>query len=154
GPAAGERLLLLVAGGADRIFSLAREHGIDCDARQAGWLCPAHAPSLAERLESRVQAWHAYAPRVRFLDRAETVRLTGCPGFHAGYLDPAGGRLNPLAYVRGLAAAAARAGAHLNCATTVTALQRGGGRWRLATPQGLVTADRVLAFAHLGLGRL
>ena len=91
GVAPGERLLGLVAGGAERIFGLAREYEIDCDARQAGWLCPAHAPSLAGRLEARVRAWQTYAPRIRLVDRAETVRLTGCPGFHAAYLDPAGG---------------------------------------------------------------
>ena len=154
GEARGARLLQRVADGADRIFELAREHGIACDARQGGWLCPAHAPALAGRLEARVRAWEPYAPRVRLLDRAETVRLTGCPGFHAAYLDPAGGRLNPLAYVRGLAAAALRAGAHVHGDTAVTSLERIGGRWQLATANGRVTAERVLAFAHLGLGRL
>ena len=132
-PARGARLLQRVADGADRIFALAREHGIACDARQGGWLCPAHAPALAGRLEARVRAWEPYAPRVRLLDRAETVRLTGCPGFHAAYLDPAGGRLNPLAYVRGLADAALRAGAHVHGDTAVTSLERIGGRWQLAT---------------------
>jgi glycine/D-amino acid oxidase-like deaminating enzyme len=154
GPDRGARLLQCVADGADRIFALVHENGIACDARQGGWLCPAHAPALAGRLEARVQAWRPYAPRLRFLGRAETVRLTGCPGFHGAYLDPAGGRLNPLAYVRGLAVAALHAGAHVHGRTMVTSLERIGQRWRLASPRGRVTADRVLVFAHLGLGRL
>ena len=52
--------------------------------------------------------------------------------------------LNPLRYVRGLAAAAVRRGAAVHAGTPVTAWQRTGDRHRLTTPGGTVTAERVL----------
>ena len=51
--------------------------------------------------------------------------------------------LNPLRYVRGLAAAAVRRGAAVHAGTPVTAWQRTGDR-HLTTPGGTVTAERVL----------
>jgi glycine/D-amino acid oxidase-like deaminating enzyme len=70
-------------------------------------------------------------------------RLTGYP-FHASLLDPSGGHLDPLAYVRGLAAAAIGAGAHLFTDTAVTGVEDGAGGLGLARAAGTVTAPQVL----------
>ncbi|UOM37240.1 FAD-dependent oxidoreductase [Acuticoccus sp. I52.16.1] len=55
-----------------------------------------------------------------------------------------GGKLNPIGYVRGLAEAAAGAGARLTRATPALSLERAGSGWRIVTPGGTVTADAVV----------
>src|SRR5262249_41181420 len=59
-------------------------------------------------------------------------------------IDRRGGTINPVAYVRGLAAAALKAGAAISTGTPVTSPTRIGNEWRLATPRGEITADTVV----------
>ena len=62
-----------------------------------------------------------------------------------GWLDPRGGGIQPLSYARGLARAAAGAGASIHGLSPATALQRDGSRWKVTTAQGaVVRADRVV----------
>ncbi|MEO0760661.1 MAG: FAD-binding oxidoreductase [Pseudomonadota bacterium] len=82
--------------------------------------------------------------------RDDIARLGGA------LLRPAVG-INPLAYVRALAAAAERAGAVIAEASPVTAMRHDEGRHRLVTPRGRLVADSVLVatngFTPLGLDR-
>lgn len=143
GEAYGDRLLALVAGGAAATFDLIRRHAIACDARQSGWLHPAHAPALAPRVAARVAAWQAAGARCAWLDAAATQARMGSAAFFGALFDPTGGHLDPLGYTRGLARAAIAAGAVVHAASPVTAIARAGA-WRLATPRGVLRAASVL----------
>ena len=46
----GSRLLRLIGAGADRVFDTVREHAIDCDAQQVGWLHVAHSKAMLHTL--------------------------------------------------------------------------------------------------------
>jgi glycine/D-amino acid oxidase-like deaminating enzyme len=143
GPAHGERLLRLVADGAEHVFALIRDRGIDCDARQTGWLNPAHAAMLAPGLVARAAEWRSFGGRAEMLDAAETRRRMGSARFHGALFDRSGGHLNPLGYTRGLARAAIRAGAAVFTDTQVIAVRSDAG-WTLQTPRGVLRARIVL----------
>jgi len=82
---------------------------------------------------------------VTLVPRRDQRSEVGSDAYHGLLVDEGSRALNPAAYVRGLAAAARRAGAALVEHTTVDALDRVGSRWRLVTPRGHVDAGEVLA---------
>lgn len=148
------RLLRLVAASGAMVFDLIRRHGIACDAEQVGWLQPAHAERAEADLAARLPALRDMGVHVEFHDRDRIRRMTGLPWVHGGYLLPSGGQLNPLAYVRGLAAAAAAAGARIRVGSPATTIDRDGAGWKVTTPTGVVRADRVLLTTNAMVGAL
>ena len=140
----GARLCRLVGGSGDLVFSLIRRYGIACDAVQSGWLQPTHSPRRVRFLERRRDDWAGQGRALALLDRDETLRLTGAPGYRAALLDTTGGHLNPLGYARGLARAALEAGARIRTGAAVSGLRRDGRRWTLETPAGSVSAETIL----------
>lgn len=144
GDAAGEALIRLVLGAPDEVFALIRRHAIDCGAQRNGWLNPAHAPALVPGLERRLAAWQRFGARAQMLSAAETRERVGSARFFGAIADPTGGHLHPLSYVRGLARAAAGAGARIFEASPVLRIAPAGERWRLATARAGVSAHRVL----------
>jgi glycine/D-amino acid oxidase-like deaminating enzyme len=154
GPAPGERLSRFVGGSAAFLFSLVKAQNIACDAEPNGWLQPAPTPDRLAMVEERVRQWQALGQPVRLLDRAETERLTGSRAYLGALLDASGGQINPLAYVRGLAQAALRAGATIYAQSRVNAWSREAGRWRVVTAAGSVEADQAFFTTNALGGRL
>ena len=150
----GNRLSRMIGGGGDLVFDLARRHRILCDAEQTGWLNPTHTPSKISFLEAHRARWMELDHPLHMLDRAETLRLSGSPGYFAALLDPTGGQINPLAYVRGLIGAAQAAGAVVYGHSPVVRYERVSGAWRLFTAQGSVTAEHVYFTTNALIGNL
>ncbi|TPJ31668.1 FAD-dependent oxidoreductase [Mesorhizobium sp. B2-7-2] len=144
GPKRGERLIDFAASSADLVFGLIRQHRIDCDAVQNGWIQPAHSPAALEKVKSRAGQWARRGRPAVTLDRREVEALTGARGYVGGWMDRSGGVLNPVAYARGLADAAGSAGARIFERTRVTSVDRRADGWALKTPTGTVRAARVL----------
>ncbi|TPL91594.1 FAD-dependent oxidoreductase [Mesorhizobium sp. B2-3-12] len=144
GPERGERLIDFAAGSADLVFGLIRRHGIDCDAVQNGWVQPAHSRAALEKVKSRAAQWARRGRPAVTLDRPDVETLTGARGYLGGWMDRSGGVLNPVAYARGLADAAEKAGARIFERTRVTSVDRVADGWALKTPSGSVRAARVL----------
>ncbi|WMS42239.1 FAD-binding oxidoreductase [Acuticoccus sp. MNP-M23] len=140
----GERLVAMVARGADTVFELIARHGIQCDAVQSGWLNPAHAPSLVAGLAARHAAWKAAGANVTLLDAGETRARLGSARYHGAILDRSGGHLNPAAYSRGLARAAVAAGAGIFEESPARAIIAADGGWVVETPGGTVRAATLL----------
>lgn len=153
GAEAGARLITALAAAPDRVFDLIAREGIDCEARRAGTLHLAHSPAGLRDLEARLAQGRRLGAPLALLDAAETARRTGTAAYHGALFDPRAGTIQPLAYVRGLAQAAQRAGAALHEASPVRALERHGDIWHLTTPMGEVRARAVLVATnayHLG----
>ncbi len=91
-----------------------------------------------------MEQWERRSAQISFLDVEVVAGLTGTDRYLGAMLDRRGGQLNPLGFARGLAAAAIRAGASVHGGTKVTRIARAGGRWRLDTPVGTVTAEKVI----------
>ena len=155
GEAHAERLIDLVGRSGRDLFDLIARHRISCSAERTGWMQPAHTPAIARLLEIRAREWQARGFGVRMLDAGETARRLGTPGYHGALFIPDGGQLNPLAYARGLAAAATAAGASLHGASAVRSIESGAnGRWTLRIDGGALSADRVLLATNALVGDL
>jgi glycine/D-amino acid oxidase-like deaminating enzyme len=150
GRAAGERLAQFVGGSAQRCFDLIARHGIDCDSRQDGFYAPVCTLGRASAQRAAATQWRARGFDVATLDAGETQRLLGTPVYCGASRFGQGGSLNPVAYVRGLARVAASAGAQVHIRTPVEGLGHVGDRWQARTPQGMVTARRVVLAANGG----
>lgn len=150
----GGRLVDFVGSAPDLVFALIARHQITCSARRDGWIHAVHAAAALPAEESRVQQWRERGADVEMLDRAEISAALGTGDYLAGALDRRGGWLQPLAYVRGLARAAAEAGASVHAASTVSDIQRVGESWRVQCSRGAVTARQVFLCTNAYTGGL
>ncbi|WP_284263258.1 NAD(P)/FAD-dependent oxidoreductase [Roseicyclus amphidinii] len=91
----------------------------------------------SEHLEKR----HGY--RTEVLGQRGFAELVKSPLYRGGMMDPGGGHVQPLAYVRALARAAEAAGAVIHETTEVTAITP-RPRLVLSTPRGQVTAGHAI----------
>ncbi|RUM24830.1 FAD-binding oxidoreductase [Rhizobium vallis] len=140
----GERLLDLLGNAPKLVMELIDRHGIACELERNGTLhCAVGADGLKE-IEQRVAQWTARGAPVKLLDAAETAKRIGSDAYAGSLLDMRAGTLQPLAYVRGLAHAAAKAGVTIHTSSPVTATERNGSRWSVKTERGEVSADWII----------
>lgn len=137
-------LIALQTGAAERVFGLIAQYNIDCEAVRVGCLHAAHRPGAMRLLEAKHADYAALGRPCRLVDKAEMQTLTGANVFHGGWLYEDAGHLNPLGYARGLAAAALQEGARIFTRSPVAKIVRTGSNWRVTTPSGAVTAERVV----------
>src|SRR5436853_295057 len=142
---AGSRLVATAAAGPDLVFELIAQHGIECDAVRRGWIQPAESDEALAQLAGRVEQWRRRGAAVELLSREAVQRLTGSQHYRGGLLDRRGGTLQPLSYVRGLAAAALRVGARIFTESPALELTRSAHGWSIETPRGAVRAPLVIA---------
>jgi len=140
----GEALNQWVQDSCCLVFDLIRKHGIDCDAIQNGWLMPAHNEERLAVIRAKHDQWAARGAPVALLDRDETAAIIGSEHYIGTWLHRNGGNIQPLSYARGLARAALTAGAAVHSASPVQTVTRAGSDWRVTTPKGTVTADKVV----------
>jgi glycine/D-amino acid oxidase-like deaminating enzyme len=140
----GETFLRLLERSADLLFDTADHYGIDCDATRSGWIQPAHTPGRALAAERRAAQWQARGIPARALSAEEVAARLGTSAYCGGWLHEGAGHINPLAFTRGLARAAAQEGAVIHVNTPVRALASERGRWRASTDRGDVTCERIV----------
>lgn len=141
---AGAAVVETTAGAADLVFDLIERHGIACEPERKGWLRAAHGPAAMGPIEKLAAQWQARGAPVEVFDAAATASALGSDFYHGGMVDRRAGRLQPLAYARGLARAAREAGALLHEKSPVLSLERQGARWSVKTAGGCLTADSVV----------
>lgn len=140
----GRRVVELAGGAADAVFDLVKRHGIACDAHQGGWIRAAHAEAGRRATAETARQWQRRGAPVDELDRRQVAELLGTDAYVGGLLYRRGGALQPLAYARGLARAAGRAGAAVHGQSPAVALRPDGRGWRVLTPAGAVRAEQVV----------
>ncbi|RFB75656.1 NAD(P)/FAD-dependent oxidoreductase [Methylovirgula sp. 4M-Z18] len=140
----GERLLQLLGDGPRAVMDIIDKHGIACELERNGTLhCAVGTAGLAEIAE-RARQWQKRGAPVTLLDAAETARRTGTEAYAGSLLDMRAGTLQPLAYVRGLAHAAVRAGVTLHTQSRVSSYTLEGSGWKLSAGRGAVVADWIV----------
>ncbi|MEM8551499.1 MAG: FAD-dependent oxidoreductase [Pseudomonadota bacterium] len=144
----------LVARSGDITFDLINRLDLNCNAEQSGWMQPAHSPKAMKAVKSAAERAREKGRPVRFLEAAEAGAMAGFPLPNGALLDNSGGQLNPLAYVRALAGAAAAAGATVYENTTVTGFARAGDGWRIDTARSSLRAERILLTTNALTGAL
>lgn len=140
----GMRLLALASGAPDEVFQLIDNHGIDCSPVRFGTVCAAIDPAGLRRVRAMATQSQSRGGPVGLLDAQEMQRRTGTYIYLGGAIDPRGGHINPLAYSKGLALAAQRAGAQLYENSAVESLHHQAGIWNIKTSDGMVRAPELV----------
>lgn len=143
---AGERFVHLLRDCAATLFDTVREHRIQAEAEQTGWVQPVHSPGRIAIAERRVRQWSKRGAPVELLDAGQVRAMVGSQAWHGGFWNRTGGHINPLALARGLARVAIEAGARIHAHTPALHYARREGRWVVRTPSGEVRA-RALVLA-------
>ena len=144
GPRYGESLLELLGNGPYLVRDLIDRHDISCELERNGTLHCATGEDGLKELKERAAQWQKRGAAIELLDADETERRVGTPAYVGSLLDMRAGTLQPLAYARGLAGAALKAGARLHTNSAVTAYEERDGRRIVRTAQGEVSADWVI----------
>lgn len=155
GDESGTKLLTTLAEAPSRVFGLIAREAIDCEATRNGTLHLAHAPKGLADLAERHRQGRAMGAPLQLLDATETARRTGSTAFHGALFDPRAGTIQPLSYVRGLARAAAQAGAILHEQSPVQSVTRQADLWHVTSGPRTLRARRLLIATnayHLNLG--
>ena len=140
----GPRLLKLLGDAPSLVFDIIEKHAIACESTRNGTLhCAVGAKGLAE-LRLRARQWQARGAPVQLLDAEEAARKTGTNIYTGALLDLRAGTIQPLAYARGLAAAAVQAGARIFTSSPVVDAQEIEGGWLVRTSGGSVRAKWVV----------
>lgn len=139
-----ERLTEVSLNSADALFDLVRRYGIDCDARQNGWLRVDHCATARKEARNAAEAWNAFGAGFECVDGEDLRRLTGSPAYRSGVLSPRGGAVQPLSLARGLAGAAREAGARIFRDAPVTAVERSGQHWIVSSGGRRVRAQSMV----------
>jgi glycine/D-amino acid oxidase-like deaminating enzyme len=125
--------------------SLIDEEAIDCGYARVGHLQAAFKASHFEAFrEEQALLARVFDHEVRVLPRSEQRGEIGSDAYHGVLVDERSGGLNPAQYVRGLAAAATRAGATIVTGIGVTSLERKPAAWRVRTTGGDIEAQDLL----------
>lgn len=144
GPVHGPRILRLLGDAPSVVFDLVAQHGMACEAEHTGTLhCGVGNMGLVS-LKERTRQWQRLGAPVRLLDRDETREKVGSRAYAGALLDARAGTIQPLAYARGLAAAALGAGARIHTASPVLSAAQEAGRWRLRTGSGSVRVEKII----------
>jgi sarcosine oxidase len=154
GPQLGPALVATVAAAADLVFEVISRHGIQCDSTRTGWIQPATSESALAQLAVRAQQWRRRGAAVDMLSRVEIQALTGSQRYCGGLIDRRGGTVQPLAFVRGLAAALLTAGGEVFTRSPAIRLLQVANEWRIDTPEGSVTAPTVILATNAYTDRL
>ncbi len=137
------------------VLDFASANRIDIDF-VAGQLSVAHK-------QRHVDAYKAHAdimanrfgyPHISFMDARETAGRVGSNHYFGGVRDTGTGHVHPLKLVTGTARVAAEAGAHLFEQTPATRIASNGGKVRITTPSGTVTAQKCLVAVNAYGGAL
>ncbi|WP_146584857.1 NAD(P)/FAD-dependent oxidoreductase [Puniceibacterium confluentis] len=127
------------------VENLLQTYGIDADTHSRGETQIAHTPRAMAALRSGISEIAAGYGVTPHLTEPAELRKAGLNGpFHGALTIPLGFALNPRKYLDGLAQAARRFGVRIHADTPVTHLVHKGGKTRLHTPHGNVSADRVI----------
>lgn len=129
--------------------NLAR-HGIDAWASGDGEVTLAHLPSRVEELrEEQAFLKQTFGDETEFLSQQDLKAMgLWSPGFHAGLKGKTGFGIHPLNYARGLARAAAKAGAKIHGRSRVIRWEETSGGHVLTTAGGSLKAKHVIVASN------
>jgi len=155
GQSDGARLNAFNVDAARLVPALIQRHAIAADLSPCGVLQVARDAKGLLRMHALAEEWRQHGALVTTLDRRGVQEHVLTDDYAGGILFHDAGCLHPLAYARGLAGAAARAGGRIHCDSPVLGLERAGREWVARTPSGSVRAGHVViatdAFANPGL---
>lgn len=140
----GERLIAFLGEGPAHVWDIIERYDIECEATRAGTLHVAADKTGLFELRQRHAQWAQRSAPVELLDHEATAEKLGTARYCGALLDSRAGTIQPLAYARGLADAAIGQGARIFTGSPADDLQPHNQGWRVGTPEGSVTAQKVV----------
>lgn len=131
-------------GSADEVFNLISTYQIECQARQNGWLRVHHSRKAQKAATADIANWNAVGAEMKIIERDEVTSLSGTRAYRTGTVNPRGGAVHPLMFVRGLASAGKARGVEVFGNSAVLGLAKAGANWVTRTAGGAVTSDWVV----------
>ncbi|MER8412826.1 MULTISPECIES: FAD-binding oxidoreductase [unclassified Mesorhizobium] len=124
-------------------FTAANQIDIDY---MPGQLSVAHKPRYVDdyKAHAEIMASRFSYPHISFMDARETAERLGSTAYFGGTRDTGTGHIHPMKLVIGTARVAALAGAQLFEGTPSTGIISSGGKVKVSTPRGTVTAQKCL----------
>ena len=147
---AGRATTAFVGATADLVFDLIARHGMDVPLVRNGWIQGAHTAAMVETVKRRAGEWQANGVAARVLGRDEVHELMGNRQYLGGWLDPRGGAVQPLAYARGLAQAALKAGARICGNSPARSIRQTGSGFEVTVAGGAKVRARQVVVATGG----
>jgi gamma-glutamylputrescine oxidase len=137
------------------LLEFARVNAIDIDF-MPGQISVAHKKRYVDdyRRYADYMRDKAGYPHMTFMDVAETAERLGSTHYYGGIHDTGTGHIHPLKLVIGTARVAAEAGARLFENTRSTSISSSGGKIRVTTPTGAITAEKCLVAVNAYGGEL
>lgn len=137
------------------LLEFARVNAIDIDF-MPGQISVAHKKRYVDdyRRYADYMREKAGYPHMTFMDAAETAERLGSTHYYGGIRDTGTGHIHPLKLVVGTARVAAEAGARLFENTRSTSVSSSGGKIRVMTPTGAITAEKCLVAVNAYGGEL
>ena len=137
----------------DYVDALVHEHNMQSDYWFPGFLRVATTPGFAKRIQHDLKLLSEMGiTGITWLDANQVRSEVESPLFLGAWWEPRCGLMNPAKQVRELKRVAQQFGAEVYERTPVTEIQR-GARFRLRTPGGVVTAEKIVlatnAYSHL-----
>ncbi|MFD9901756.1 NAD(P)/FAD-dependent oxidoreductase [Mesorhizobium sp. NPDC059025] len=131
------------------LLDFSAANGIEID-YMPGQLSVAHKPRYVDdyKAHAEIMATRFNYPHIQFMDSRETAERLGSTLYHGGSRDIGTGHIHPLKLVIGTARAAAAAGAHIFENTQATNISAQGGKVKVTTARGTITADKCLLAAN------
>lgn len=140
----GRKFNAALATSPDLVFSLIEKYDIACTAVRNGTLYCANSIAALGKLKTRQQEYGQMGYEVEVIDDDEIAKRTGSEAFHGALFDPRAGTINPLAFCRGLARAAASLGADVHEKSRVKSVEKEGSVWIVKTDRGSVKANSLV----------
>jgi len=134
-------------------FSAANNIDIDF---MPGQMSVAHKKRYVDdyKAHAEIMATRFGYEHISFMDATETAERLGSTAYFGGTRDTGTGHIHPLKLVIGTARVAAAAGAQLFEKTPSTGIFSTGGKVRVTTPSGTITADKCLIAVNAYGGNL
>ncbi len=127
------------------LLEFAAINRIDID-YMPGQLSVAHKQRYVDdyKAHAEIMASRFNYPHIAFMDARETAERLGSTRYFGGTRDTGTGHIHPMKLVIGAAKVATAAGAHLFEQTPSTGITSSGGKVRVTTPRGTITAQKCL----------
>ncbi|ESY73801.1 FAD-binding oxidoreductase [Mesorhizobium sp. M0051] len=137
------------------LLEFAAANQIDID-YLPGQLSVAHKPRYVDdyKAHAEIMASRFSYPHISFMDARETAERLGSTAYFGGTRDTGTGHIHPMKMVIGTARVAALAGAQLFEGTPSTGIVSSGGKVKVSTPRGTVTAQKCLIAVNAHGGTL
>jgi glycine/D-amino acid oxidase-like deaminating enzyme len=130
------------------------EHAIDCEYERTGFLKVATTPAYVSRIRQEVELVQSLGiDGVEWVDGEWLRSRIRSPSVLGAWREPGCGLLNPMKWLNALSGLACAKGCLLFEGTPVASVLRQSGRFRLDTPNGTVSAEKLVyatnGYTHL-----